>query len=378
MNVTSDLKKIQETNKSMICLGLDLDPKRMPSDSSKSLRDMFDFAHRIIEATSDIVCAYKPNLAFFESLGTDGFSLLKLIVERVPEEIPVILDGKRGDIGSTASHYASSMYDQLGATWVTVNPYMGYDSIRPFAERKDKGVFILCLTSNSGSKDFQLLDVGGKPLYQVVAEKVAYWNKNDNCGLVVGATQPEELKTIREIAGEMPLLIPGVGAQGGSLELAARNGTAGFTKPAIINVSRSVLYASKGSDFAQRARQELEKLNAMVEASRANSGGPVPTMPTPPSNLPFQSNQEVKSDDAPDNQQQAPRPEAPQPPAPESRDMPAVPEAPKVPEAPETREVPKAPEVPEAPERVDPSEEPTIIQTQPPENRDWQDRRDRN
>jgi len=267
MNVTTDLKKIQEANKSMICLGLDLDPKRMPSDSSKSLRDMFDFAHRIIDATSDIVCAYKPNMAFFESLGTDGFSLLKLIVERVPEDIPVILDGKRGDIGNTASHYASSMYDQLGATWVTINPYMGYDSIRPFAERKDKGVFILCLTSNSGSKDFQLLMVDGKPLYEVVAEKVAYWNKNDNCGLVVGATQPEELKTIRTTADDMPLLIPGVGAQGGSLELAARNGTAGFTKPAIINVSRSVLYASKGQDFAQRARQELEKLNAMVETA---------------------------------------------------------------------------------------------------------------
>ncbi len=269
MNAVDKLKKIQEKNKSMICLGLDLDPKRMPPDYAKSIKTMYDFALRIIDQTSDFVCAYKPNLAFYESLGPEGLSLLRSIVERIPEEIPVVLDGKRADIGNTASHYAEALYGKLNASWVTLNPYMGYDSMRPFLEYKDRGVFVLCLTSNSGSKDFQHLDVGGKPLYRIVAEKVDFWNKDHNCGLVVGATQPEELKEMREVAREMPLLIPGVGAQGGSLEKAAVYGTANFKKRAMINVSRSVLYASKEANFAERAREELQKLNDAVNVLRS-------------------------------------------------------------------------------------------------------------
>jgi orotidine-5'-phosphate decarboxylase len=229
---------------------------------------MFDFVQKMIEATKDLVCAYKPNLAFYENMGPEGISLLRIIVERIPDEIPVILDGKRGDISNTAQQYASALYDKLGADWVTLNPYMGYDSMRPFFEYRDKGVFVLCLTSNPGSKDFQLLNVDGKPLYRVVAEKVAYWNKDNNSGLVVGATHPEQLAEIREAAGDMPILIPGVGAQGGALEDAAVAGTAGFTKPGVINVSRSVLYASNGADFAQRAREELQKLNAKIRECR--------------------------------------------------------------------------------------------------------------
>lgn len=248
----------------MICLGLDLDPRKIPNSHNSSIKGIYDFAIRVIEATSDIVCAYKPNLAFYESMGAEGISLLKLITQRIPETNLVIVDGKRGDIGNTAQHYASFMFEELRSDWVTLNPYMGYDSMRPFLEYKDKGVFILCLTSNSGSKDFQMLDVGGKPLYGVVAEKVAYWNKEDNCGLVVGATHPEQLEQIRSHAGDMPLLIPGVGAQGGALEQAICLGTADFRKPAVINVSRSVLYASSGEDFAQRARAEIEKLNSVV------------------------------------------------------------------------------------------------------------------
>ncbi len=268
MYALRELQKIQSDNKSIICLGLDLDPKRMPAEHAKTIKGMFDFAVRIIEATKDRVCAYKPNLAFYESLGSEGLSLLKLIVDRIGDKVPVILDGKRGDIGNTASHYAEAMFKQLNATWVTLNPYMGYDSLRPFIEHKDKGVFILCLTSNPGSKDFQILETGGKPLYRIVAEKVDYWNKDRNCGLVVGATNPEQLKVIREVAGDMPLLIPGVGAQGGSLEKAAVYGTANFTKTALINVSRSVLYASKGADFAERAREELGRLNRIVDSVR--------------------------------------------------------------------------------------------------------------
>ncbi|MFZ5979942.1 MAG: orotidine-5'-phosphate decarboxylase [Candidatus Zixiibacteriota bacterium] len=276
MSALRKLQQIQQDNKSMICLGLDLDTKRMPQDYCGSIKGMFDFANKIIEATSDSVCAYKPNLAFYESLGAEGLSLLKLILERIPENIPIILDGKRGDISNTASHYAHLLFDILKGDWVTLNPYMGYDSMRPFLEYKDKGVFVLCLTSNAGSKDFQLLQVDGKPLYQIVAEKVSYWNKEQNCGLVIGATHPDQLDEIRDIARDMPLLIPGVGAQGGALEKAALSGTANFTKVAVINVSRSVLYASTDKDFAVKAREELDKLNVAVNGLRENALKPKP------------------------------------------------------------------------------------------------------
>jgi len=262
------LQKAQQTNRSYICLGLDLDPRKIPQEFSNSVRGMFEFARRIVEATADQVCAYKPNLAFYENLGPEGLSLLQLLVERIPERIPVILDGKRNDIGNTAAQYASALFDRYRADWVTINPYMGYDSMRPFLERKDRGALVLCLTSNAGAKDFQLLNVDGRPLYQVVADRVKYWNKDNNCGLVVGATHPEQLKEIRELAGDMPLLIPGVGAQGGSLEEAVLYGTDDFRKVAVINVGRSVLYASSGSDFDQRARQEVAKLNAVVTTLR--------------------------------------------------------------------------------------------------------------
>lgn len=270
MSAVRNLQKIQQKNRSMICLGLDLDSKKMPADHGNSIKGMFDFAHRIIDATSDMVCAYKPNMAFFECLGPEGLSLLKLIRDRIPEEIPVIMDGKRGDIGNTAQHYADSLYNKYNADWVTLSPYMGYDSLRPFLEYKDKGAFVLCLTSNSGSRDFQQLEIQGKPLYHHVAEKVLYWNKEQNCGLVVGATHPDQLRGIREVAGDMPLLIPGVGAQGGSLEEAAVLGTDSFRKLAVINVSRSVLYASNEKDFALRARSELDRLNQQVSALRAS------------------------------------------------------------------------------------------------------------
>ena len=269
MNAIDKLKEMQSKNDSLICLGLDLDAKKMPAEFAGSTKKMFDFAHWIIDATADKVCAYKPNIAFYERYGGEGLSLLKQIIKRIPDEIPVILDCKRGDIGNTAAHYAAAMFEWFEADWVTLSPYMGYDSLRPFMEYKDKGVFVLCLTSNTGAKDFQHLEVEGKPLYRRVAEKVKYWDKEGKCGLVVGATHMEQLKEIREVAGEMPLLIPGVGAQGGSLEDAVKIGTANFKKTAVINVSRSVLYASNGTDYAKRAREELEKLNAQVKACRA-------------------------------------------------------------------------------------------------------------
>ncbi len=269
MSAIEKLTAVQEKNNSYICLGLDLDPKKMPSDSTLSIKSMYEFAMNIVEATKDHVCAYKPNIAFYEHLGHDGLSLLESIVNRIPDNIPIILDCKRGDIGNTASFYAEAMFERMNADWVTLSPYMGYDSMRPFLEYEDKGIFVLCLTSNSGSKDFQLLDVGGKPLYEIVAEKVDYWNKENNCGLVVGATNPEQLKELRVIAKEMPLLIPGVGAQGGSLEKSLLYGTDNFKKLAVINVSRSVLYASNGSDYAEKARDELIKLNTESQKIKA-------------------------------------------------------------------------------------------------------------
>ncbi|MEA3296476.1 MAG: orotidine-5'-phosphate decarboxylase [candidate division Zixibacteria bacterium] len=294
MIAVKKLQKIQSTNNSIICLGLDLDTKKMPAEYTRNTKGMFEFANRIVDATKDLVCAYKPNLAFYESQGSEGLSLLKLIVDRIPNEIPVILDAKRGDIGNTAARYSEALFDKLNADWVTVNPYMGYDSLRPFIERKDKGVFILCLTSNPGSRDFQTLLVDGKPLYRIVAEKVVYWNKDNNCGLVVGATAPDQLKDIRDLAGEIPILIPGVGAQGGSLEKAALFGTANFSRTALINVSRSVLYASKDDNFAQSARSELIKLNGIINSLR--SGEQVPKRPVQDEQQAEENNPDQSSD----------------------------------------------------------------------------------
>ncbi len=268
MSAAGELKRVQEKNKSMLCIGLDLDRKKVPTQYATTIKGLYDFTTRIIEATADLVCAYKPNIAFFEELGPEGFSLLEKIVAKIPDEIPVILDGKFGDIGNTAAHYATAMFERFGADWVTVNPYMGYDSIRPFLEYKDKGAFVLCLTSNPGSRDFQFLHVLNKPVYMYVAEKVAYWDKEQNLGLVVGATHPEQLTEIRKVAGEVPILIPGVGVQGGSLEQAVINGTDNFKRMALINVSRTVLYASSEEDFDKVARAEVEKLNGVINGLR--------------------------------------------------------------------------------------------------------------
>jgi orotidine-5'-phosphate decarboxylase len=276
MKAIDKLKQAQIKNNSMLCVGLDLDPKRVPQPFGASSKGLFDFARLIIEATSDIVSAYKPNLAFFEAMGSDGISLLQQICRRIPEDIPVILDAKRGDIGNTSAQYAASLYKNFGADWVTVNPYMGHDSIKPFLDYQDRGVFVLCLTSNPGSMDFQTLNCDGQPLYMRVCEKASQWNTNQNIGLVVGATHPESMTNIRRCSGEMPLLIPGIGAQGGALEKAVMGGSANFTKTALLNVSRSVLYASKGQDFAEKARESAErivsKINALRPTNRDESG----------------------------------------------------------------------------------------------------------
>ncbi len=251
-------------NSSLLCIGLDPDPKRIPTGIS-----IADFNREIIEHTSDLVCAYKPNFAFYEALGIEGLTILQKTIEYIPDDIPVIGDAKRGDIGNTAKAYAEALFTTFGCDAATVNPYLGFDSIEPFTSYEDKGVFILCRTSNRGATDFQdLTDIDGKPLYETVARKSSEWNLNGNIGLVVGATYPRELETIRKICPDMPLLIPGVGAQGGDLELAIKNGADTRGEKAVINVSRQILYASNGADFVAAARDaalELrEKINYFI------------------------------------------------------------------------------------------------------------------
>jgi orotidine-5'-phosphate decarboxylase len=262
MKFTDKLLNASRKNKSLLCIGLDPDPELMPRV------DVLQFNKAIIEATCDLVCAYKPNLAFYEALGTEGLAILEKTVKYIPGDIPVIGDAKRGDIGNTAKAYAKALFSVLGFDAATVNPYLGFDSIEPFINYQDKGVFILCRTSNRGAADFQNLCTNGLPLYEAVAQKAKEWNIHGNIGLVVGATYPEELKKVRSICPKMCLLIPGIGAQGGDLASAVGYGVDARGEKAIINVSRQILYASKERDFAQAARNMAEKIRNLINDYR--------------------------------------------------------------------------------------------------------------
>lgn len=250
-------------NNSLVCVGLDPDPELMPPEISVA-----EFNREIIDATSDQVCAYKLNLAFYEAMGDEGLEALRQTIKHIPAGIIKIGDGKRADIGNTSKAYARAIFDYLGFDATTVNPYMGSDSIEPFLKYADKGIFILCRTSNTGAADFQSLrcetDSGLRPLYEIVAIKASRWNKNGNAGLVVGATYPEELKVIRQNHPTLPLLIPGVGAQGGDLATVVKYGG----ERIIINSSRQIIYASKGKDFAQAARRAASELREQINRYR--------------------------------------------------------------------------------------------------------------
>ncbi len=256
-----------KTNSSLLCVGLDPDPGSMPGGI-----DALSFNRAIIEATSDLVCAYKPNLAFYEALGSEGFTALKGTLEAIPKHIPVIGDAKRGDVGNTAAAYARAMFEVWGFDAVTVHPYIGWDSVEPFARFAERGVLVLCRTSNSAS-EFQGLstaaegDAVPRPLYERVALAVQGWNCNGNLGLVVGATHPEELQRVRGLCPNMPILIPGVGAQGGDLEASVRSGVDAGGKKAIISSSRQVLYASDGAGYAEEARRVAEGLRVRMQQS---------------------------------------------------------------------------------------------------------------
>jgi orotidine-5'-phosphate decarboxylase len=255
MNFIDKLLAVSKRNKSLLCVGLDPDTESMPKAG------LLEFNKAIIDATADLVCAYKPNLAFYEALGVDGLKYLQRTNEHIPDNIPIIGDGKRGDIGNTARAYAKALFVTFGFDAATVNPYLGFDSVEPFIEYNEKGVFVLCRTSNPGAVDFQsLVDARGTPLYEIVARRAKKWNVHGNIGLVVGATYTEELKAIRQLCPEMPILIPGIGAQGGDLAATVKYGIDVQGEKAIIAVSRQILYASKGKDFAQAARRKAQEL----------------------------------------------------------------------------------------------------------------------
>lgn len=251
---------------SLLCVGLDPDVARIP------VEEVSAFSRAVIEATQDLVCAYKPNLAFYEQYGAAGVEALAATLEAIPKEVPVIGDGKRGDIGATASAYARALFDVWGFDAVTVNPYLGADSVGPFVERADRGVFILCRTSNPGARDLQDLEVTvdevSRPLYQVVAERARAWNRHGNVGLVVGATYPQEAARLRQLCPEMTFLVPGLGAQGAELAPAVHACLDPLGQGAIFSVSRAILYASEGADFAEAARARTLELRDAINRAR--------------------------------------------------------------------------------------------------------------
>ena len=259
---------------SMLCVGFDPDPKRLPPSLQGKPEGIFEFCREIADATADLVCAFKPQFAYFASQRAEAQleKLIKHLKDKYPN-IPVILDSKRGDIGSTADHYALEAFERYGADAVTVNPYMGFDTIEPYLKHAGKGVIVLCRTSNPGGSDLQFLNVNsGEPLYLHVAKLASQkWNSSGQISLVVGATFPEEIAKVRAIVGDMPLLIPGIGAQGGDIDTTVKAGciTGAPGTGMIINSSRAILYASSGSDFAKAARAVAQSTRDALRTAAA-------------------------------------------------------------------------------------------------------------
>lgn len=268
---TYALRAAAERNRSHLCIGLD--PTRLPAQFTNAEDGLYDFCMAIVEATANLACAFKPNIAFFEAHGPVGISALRRLIADMPRSVPVIVDAKRGDIGSTAAAYAQAIFDQLGADAVTLSPYLGGDALAPFLAYADKGCFILCKTSNPGSGDLQDLQLAsGEPLYMAVARKAREaWNTHGNAGLVVGATYPEILAQVRAECPGLPILVPGVGTQGGDLAAAARAACDADGGGLLINASRGIMYAGDGPDFAQAARAEALRLRDAINDALAPS-----------------------------------------------------------------------------------------------------------
>jgi orotidine-5'-phosphate decarboxylase len=270
MHFNEKLLNITHEQNSLVCVGLDIDQEKIPRFLFDDEKDpLLAFNTAIIDATKDLVCAYKLNMAFYEVFGKKGYELMEKTIAHIPKNIIIILDGKRNDIGNTAQKYAQTIFETLKADATTVNPYLGIDGIAPFLTYTDKCSFILCRTSNPSAGDFQDLKVGHTPLYEHVAQKIKTWNEQGNCGAVVGATYPDELKTIRRILGEeIPLLIPGIGKQGGDIEKTIHYGTNTKKEMAIINSSREILYAGTDEQYVAAARKATETLQKTINSYR--------------------------------------------------------------------------------------------------------------
>lgn len=271
MNFMEKLKVTGRRNRSLVCVGLDPDLKKLPECVKEKEFPIFEFNKAIIDATSDWVCCYKPQAAYYAGQGADAE--LKMTIDYIHErypDTPVILDVKRGDIGSTAEMYAREAFERYDADAVTVNPYMGFDTLKPFLDHAERGVIILCRTSNPNSGDLQELSAGGKMVYEHVAELARdKWNYNGNAGLVIGATYPDELRRVREICPEMLFLVPGVGAQGGDVEKVIRNGCDAAGGGLAINSSRGIIYAGKDENFAHAAGKAARELRDLINSFRA-------------------------------------------------------------------------------------------------------------
>jgi len=270
MTFTQTLAAAWQKNNSLLCVGLDPDPAKFPTHLQGRDDAILEFCTSIVDATADLVCCFKPQIAYFAARRAEDQleALIAHIHTRHPG-IPVILDAKRGDIGSTAEQYAVEAFERFQADAVTINPYMGKDSVDPYLAWPEKGVILLCRTSNPGGSDLQFLDVGGEKLYERVARLVAEeWNSTGQCALVVGATFPAEIARVREIVGDLPLLVPGIGAQGGDIAATVSAGKTAAGSGLMINSSRAILYAGKDEGFTEAARQAARETRDAINRYR--------------------------------------------------------------------------------------------------------------
>lgn len=279
MTFLEQLRQAERANGSLLCVGLDPEPAKMPADLQGNPSKMYDFCAAIVDATADLVIAFKPQIAYFAAQGAEvQLERLMAHMRKTAPHVPIILDAKRGDIGSTAEQYAKEAFERYGADCVTLSPFMGFDSVQPYLKYHGKGAFLLCRTSNPGGDDFQpqrLADVPGQPLLyeHIAALAQGPWNLNGQLGLVVGATYPAEIERVRAVAATVPLLIPGVGAQGGDAVATVRAGyraaNGQTTAPIVVNSSRAIIYASCSADFAQAARAAAVATRDQLRAAQA-------------------------------------------------------------------------------------------------------------
>lgn len=273
MSFRAKLDASEERTRSLLSLGLDPDPDLLPTGVARTPSGIVEFLGNVVEATTGLVSSYKLNLAFYERWGREASSLLASVLGLLPGDVPVILDAKRGDIGNTAVAYAHALFQAWQADAVTVSPYLGYDSVAPFLAHRDRGVFIVCRTSNPGAADFQQLRSDGETLYRHVARRAVSWDRHGNVGLVAGATAPAELRDVRQIAQHRLILVPGIGAQGADLEQAVRAASRPDGRGALIAIARGILFASSGSDYADAARAAATRYRDAINAARSQPAG---------------------------------------------------------------------------------------------------------